>query len=402
MVFEGAGAAMEATGPQKVLARSLVAATLLATVAAGLLERGGPAPVGAFFILLFGLGMLATAGLGLLLVIRKGHPIGWMFLTLALLQVLLLFFAVYSTYGASPEQLGTLPGADVAAWATDQLWLFTLALSAIFIPLVFPDGHLPSPRWRHVLRLAILATVLAWLPIALEETLFGHPDVPAPLAALALPDAVDATMYIVSSVLAIVGLAAAFASPIVRWRRGNAVERQQLKWLFAAVIQLVTTQVVVSIIGFEGPLADVLALVSVIALPAAVAAAIMRYRLFDIDQLFRRTVGYVLSLGVLAGIYVSLVLAISLLVPAARDSRISVVLVTLVAVASFRPIHERIKRTIDRRFNRRVYDADALVGRLHQSLQDQVDVDAIVDDLIRTISTALEPETVSVFVKERV
>lgn len=391
---------MEANGPQKVLARSLVAATLLATVASGLLELGSSLTVSTGFLLLFGFGMLATAGLGHLLVVRKGHPVGWMLLSVALLQVLLLFFAVYSTYGARPDELGTLPGADVAAWATDQLWLVTLALSAIFIPLVFPDGHLPSPRWRHVLRLAIVAVVLAWVPIALEENLFSYQDVPAPLAALALPDAIDGTMYVVSTALAFVALAAALSSPIVRWRRGSAVERQQLKWLFAAVVLLVFTQVAVGIIGLEGFTAEVLTIASVIALPGAMAAAIMRYRLFDIDRLFRRTLGYLLSLGVLAGIFISLVLSISQLVPAARDSNLVVSFVTVVAMLVTRPIHQRIKRGIDRRFNRRGYLADDVVARLHHELGDQIDVDAVVSKLVTTISTALEPATVSVYVHD--
>lgn len=392
---------MTASRWQLALARSLAGAPLLAVVVAWLLGRDNPELDSIWFFVFYSFGVLATSSLGLVLVSRRSHPLGWILLVVALAQILLLLSFVYATYQQPADQLGTLPGARVAAWFSDQLWLVTLALAVLFVPLLFPDGRLPSRRWRPVLWLMIAVTIATWLPIFLEETLFAFPDVAAPLASVALPQGVQDAIFRVGFVLfGVVALGFGIASPVVRWRRGDAVERQQLKWLFAAVGVLLVEQVAVGIFDLDGPIADAAIMVSLLALPAALTAAIMRYRLFDIDRLFRRTLGYVLALGVLAGGYALLVVGLARLVPAAENSNIVVALVTVAAALAARPVHQRIKRGLDRRFNRRGYDAEQVVESLHHLLADQIDADTVVDELVRSISFSLEPSTIAVYVQE--
>ncbi|HET7026611.1 MAG TPA: hypothetical protein VFI28_02850, partial [Candidatus Limnocylindrales bacterium] len=290
---------------------------------------------------------------------RPENAIGWIFLAVGLSQSLDAFAGQYSTYGLSlPAALPLaveLSWVAVWAWAPGYVLLLTLSI------LLFPDGRVPSPRWRAVAWLAWISLVLLIVPVAIAAwpargiELIGS----GPPGGLGLATDLEG-LGLVLAAIAAVGSVAALVS---RFRRSVGIERQQLKWFtfFGGLeVILVSTSAALPLDAIAGA---VLAIMVTPLLPLATAAAILRYRLFDIDRIVSRTIGYAVVTGLLVGVFVTVVLAVQAVldpfVQRVTDAgTLAVAASTLAVFALFQPLRRRIQRLVDRRFDRARVDAD--------------------------------------------
>jgi hypothetical protein len=347
--------------------------------------------------------VLVTAAVGIVVAAHQpGNPIGWLLTGEA---AFMLLSVAGGGYANLVYRLGyhDLSFAGPVALVLNQLFSNSL-LGFPLVILLFPDGRLPSRRWRWVVwtylatcAAAVLATAAATAGIALGH----HVDLQASgnLAALGR----GGTAWVVPVQLAFYLAVAAFwlaavARQALSWRRSTGERRQQLKWLAsgAAVcgvlgIWAITTDSAiweVLILGFA-------------ALPLSIGIGILKYRLYDIDRIISRTLAYAIVTGLLVGVYAGLVLLATQALPFALSTPVAVAGATLAAAALFNPLRRRVQRVVDRRFNRARYDADAAVAAFAARLQDAVDLNSVRDNLTGAVREALEPAHVSVWLSER-
>jgi hypothetical protein len=299
---------------------------------------------------------------------------------------------------------GGLPLGGVAL-LLQPTWSVTIMLIGLAV-LLFPDGHLPSPRLRWLLGI-YLAVGLIWMGGALAFTVSAiiRHDVKVDAAGNLLPlshptgsaawwGTVQAAVFVVIGAILLVSL----ASQVVSYRHSSGERRQQLKWLmggFAVTLVCFALGSVVSGLGWPGLIALAAGALGLLALPACMGVAILRYRLYDIDRLISRTLAWALITGVLVGVYAGLVLLATHLFK--LHSSVGVAAATLAAAALFNPVRRRVQRAVDRRFNRARYDADSMVAAFAARLMDAVELDAIRTDLAAVVDRALEPEHVRVW-----
>jgi hypothetical protein len=320
---------------------------------------------------------------------QPGNPLGWLFLVIA---VCLFLSTDGGEYAAFSYLLGHhLPFGPVGL-VLDDIWGATLALFALVI-LLFPDGRLPSARWRWALRayVVVFTALLAATAVAMAGALAGHPirvDSTGGLAAVDHPsgwfNAVQGPIGVI-----VAGLSLAFiARQALSWRRAAGERRQQLKWLASgAAVSLVSVFLGSAFgVGWFG----------VAALPISMGVAILRYRLYEIDRIISRTLAYTIVTGLLVGVYAGIVLLATEVLR--FHSTIGVAVATLAAAALFNPVRRRVQHAVDRRFNRARYDADQMVAAFAARLKDAVDLDSVRDDLAGVVSGALEPSHVRVWI----
>ena len=207
-------------------------------------------------------------------------------------------------------------------------------------------------------------------------------------------------------------MVASAVSLVIRYRRSHGLERQQLKWLAAAAAVVAVTYLIVEPLSVavnpgtdSAPewllIAQEIALISFALIPAAIGAAILRYRLYEIDVIIRRTVVYAMLVAALALLYLGGITSIGWLLRdvAGQSSALAVTVSTLAVAAAFQPLRRRIRQAVDRRFYRRGYDAQAAVAGFSGRLREQVDLDAIAADLVQTTQATVSPRTVSVWLR---
>jgi hypothetical protein len=278
--------------------------------------------------------------------------------------------------------------------------------------LLFPDGRPPSPRWRWVLWLYLAAATLYLVGVLIVSVgaIAGHDirvDASGNLLALSKPTGSSAWWGVVETVflsLLLVCWAGSVAGQAASYRRSSGERRQQLKWLLAGTaIAGVGIPLAVWLSGMHGILAGLAAGIAgacgQLGIPVCMGVAILRYRLFDIDRLVSRTIGYAIVTGLLVGTYAGIVLlttrVLGVHIPVAVAGS------TLAVAALFNPVRRRVQRAVDRRFNRTRYDADQTVAAFATRLKDAVDLDAVRDDLAGTVNQALEPAHVTVLITRR-
>ena len=375
----------------------LVLATLIGTVVA---PTGLPHSLWA---LLGGIGiilmLMATAVVGLLVAWHQpANPIGWLLLASALLYPVGLNATAYAQlYGSAGSW-----GRDAAplAFLLSPLGIAPVALFPLVI-LLFPDGRLPSRRWRALVWAALGAAVAAVVLQDVETAgaaVRGHFRITAdgtlPVQRW-MPSGVTGTVQgMVAVTLAVVWLAA-IGRQVASWRRSSGDRRQQLKWLASGGV--VFGAAVVVTFTTNSALWE-LAAMAFAAIPLSIGMAILRYRLYDIDRLISRTLGYALVTGLLVGVYAALVLLATQVLR--FSSTWAVAASTLAAAALFAPVRRRVQRVVDRRFNRARYDADQTVAAFADRLRDAVNLAAVQDDLAATAQAALQPAGLSVWVRE--
>jgi hypothetical protein len=294
------------------------------------------------------------------------------------------------------------PAVGVAAVVADALVLYPIVLALIGIPLVFPDGRLISPRWRWVIVLVVVAMAAQTVQYLIDADTVGAIEVDNPFGN---PDLEWLADFLggFSSATSVIGFGAAAAALWVRFRRGDPIERQQLKWLLA-VAALAAVFFPVAFIAPYSELNNVffiLGVMTLIALPIAIAVAILRYRLFEIDRLISRTIAYLLITTVLVVAYVGLVVVIGgPLADSQGGDTISIALSTLVVAALFQPLRRRIQRIVDRRFDRARIDADLTTAAFSERLREEVDIAALTTDLRDTVQAAIRPERLAIWLRE--
>jgi hypothetical protein len=347
------------------------------------------------------LGMLAFVG-ALLWLRRPGNPIGPILLALALL--ITLSVAIEAIYIPYHDDLDPPLAIRTLAALSDPLADVWFVLIGVLLPLLFPTGRLPSPRWRPVMWAAIGFMALSALATAFgtERLEFGeHGGLPNPLAISgAAGDALRATLTVSDAGLGIIVLAS-LLSVVVRLRRSSGVERQQLKWI-AFVFGVLLCGLGAAAIGEEvwqpvGNAGWTFFLVGVFfGLPIAMATAILRHHLYDIDLVIRRTLVYAALTATLAVAYLGSVLLVGL---AVGRSGFATAASTLAVAALFRPARARIQAAVDRRFYRRRYDAAQTLEAFGARLRDELDLDALVGDVRGVVRDTVQPTHVSVWLR---
>jgi hypothetical protein len=330
---------------------------------------------------------------------RPRNPLGWMFLAAA---VFLTLSEDASFYTVADYRLhhGGLPLGWVAVLAQPG-WAPAIVLFGLAV-LLFPDGALPSPRWRPVLwvYLAVAGLWMASAEAVSVGAVAGHHvriDTSGGLLGLGSTTGPYGWFGVVEDVffpvLAVCWLAS-LAAQVASYRRSSGERRQQLKWLLTGGV-VGGIGLVVALSG----LSDLAGTVLGLALPASMGVAIFKYRLYDIDRIISRTLAYAIVTGLLVGVYAGLVLLATQVLK--FHSTVAVAAATLAAAALFNPVRRRVQWVVDRRFNRARYDADQMVAAFAARLKDAVDLDSVRDDLAGVVQQALEPAHLSVWVSRR-
>ncbi len=334
------------------------------------------------------------------------NPVGW------ILLAAMGFFQVdtdASFYSVADYRLhhGTLPLGPVAV-LLQPAWAPGIVLLGLAI-LLFPDGRVPSRRWRWVLWV-YLAAGLSWLAGAFAVAavaIIGHHiqvDSSGNLQAIDPGGSASwwAAIELVFIPVIIICWLASLAGQAASWRRSSGARRQQLKWLLGGsaicLIGLVLAVRLGNKSGFWGAV-SLVAFLAVTALPVSMGVAILRYRLYDIDRIISRTLAYAIVTGLLIGVYAGLVLLTTQVFRV--HTPVAVAASTLAAAALFNPLRRRVQHVVDRRFNRARYDADQTVAAFAARLKDEVDLHAVRDDLASVVHQALEPAHVSLWISQR-
>jgi hypothetical protein len=347
------------------------------------------------------LAALVAAAVGAVLAGRRPrHPVGWLLLALGLSETASGVADGYARYGLVARP-GALPGAHwVAIYSPATLYLGFLCVGLVL--LLTPSGSLPSPRWRWWAWLAAAGPVLFLLALTAGPGLVIAPydSVIDPVTVPALAGTVR-TAIAVAIAIAAGGLAVGSWSVVVRFRRARGTERQQLRWVaFAAALTVPTAAVVLVgvAVSVTGAALIVLAAgVCMALLPLAVGAAILRYRLYDLDRIISRTVAYGLLTLLLGGGYATIVLGLGQLL--GRDSSLVVAGATLAAAAGFQPLRRRVQDLVDRRFNRRRHDAAQTIAAFSARLRDQVDLDTLTGELLAVVDQIMQPTQASLWLR---
>jgi len=345
------------------------------------------------------LAFLAFPAMGALIATRRpDNKIGWLLLGIGAIAGLLIASMGYAAYGLVTNE-GGAPGATLAAWFEAWLWFPLIITIPTFLPLLFPTGTLPSRRWRPVawLTAGLLAAVI--LPSMLEGRLVGEDyNVPNPIGITSLGDIEDSLFAVLGPVL-LLAIALSLASIVVRYRRGSVQERQQLKWIALAVSVFLVTVIIED--GFGVALPGIVSPLTLMALPVSVAIAVLRYRLYDIDRIISRTLAYGTLTALLAGGYLTMVLALQSLMPIKDDSPLIVAVSTLAVVAAFGPLHTRIQRVVERRFNRSRYDSARTIESFGAHLRQEDDLESLSHQLVGVVEQTMHPSHVSLWLSRR-
>jgi hypothetical protein len=345
---------------------------------------------------------LGFAVLGLVLTLRRpANPIGWLLAGSGLVWAANVPIEAWvDNLVASGRPLP--PPAQVYAAVTEPLWAPAIALGVTLPLLLLPDGHLRSPRWRWAVAAAVGGAVLSMAAVVQPGRLVSF-GIDNPVGLHGPAGTVATALNGLGGVLHVGGLVAALVCLVLRFRSSRGVERQQLRWVAAgAAATVVGLLAVVGLLTLEEqgilPGAWVVAIaLSLPCLPVAVAVAVLRYRLWDLDRLISRTLTYTLVTALLVVPYLLIVPAAGRL--AAGSGSLAVATATLTAVALFQPLRRRVQALVDRRFNRRRYDAARTVEHFAARLRDQVDLQALHGELLAVVSQTMQPAAASLWLR---
>jgi hypothetical protein len=394
---------------------ALCVAMSLAIIALYALLRSAQVPSSlgtrlALIDLLAGVPFLAFPVVGALIASKRPHnPIGWICLAVGFLFLLLGMIDFYSVYEVA--QPGSVPFPIGIASLGNWLWVPAVGLFATYLFLLFPDGRLPSRRWRPLAWLSGAVIVLLSLTGGLAPGPVASlpPGIRNPFGLEQLPWLSNAA-NVGFPLLALCILASAL-SLVLRYRRSRGEEREQIKWIaFAASVVglLFLIGIVISLIYAPEPplwteLLDSVTALSYAGVPIAVGFAVLKYRLYDIDIIINRTLVYVVLTATLAAVYFGGVATVQEIFRAftgqEHQPQLAVVVSTLVIAALFNPLRRRIQSFIDRRFYRRKYDARKTLEAFSMKLRDETDLDALSGDLVGVVRETMQPAHVSLWLR---
>jgi hypothetical protein len=343
---------------------------------------------------------VSAATVGAVLASRcPAHPVGWLLLGLAVLLGATGIAAAYGPYGLLARP-GALPAAGVGAAYYPPLAVASLACLG-FVLLLTPTGSLPSPRWRW------WAMVTAATPLAFLLVVTVAPK-PSPLRYQPLDSPFDFDAFggvvllvdLLAQAVTVLGIVVAAGSLVVRFRRARGTERQQLRWV-ALAAGLVAAGAALALAGLVAGTSALIGSVAiqfcVAVLPVAIGAAILRYRLYDLDRIVSRALAYGLLTVLLGGGYALVVLGLGQLL--GRRSSLAVAAATLVVAAAFQPARRRVQDLVDQRFNRRRYDAARTIAAFSVRLRQQVDLDTLSAELLAVVEQTMQPTQASLWLR---
>jgi len=345
------------------------------------------------------LAAVSAATVGAVLASRRpAHPVGWLLLALGLAVNAGGVGAAYVACGLV-ARLGALPAADAVA-RYYPVFILTALPALSFVLLLTPTGSLPSPRWRWWAWVTGAAPVSLLVAVALAR---GSLDPRYQVESSPLDfRGVGGVLLVVNQValgVTLLAVVVGAVSLVVRFRRARGIERQQLRWVAWAAV-LVALAAIVALASSALGLPDVLgwaAGVCVALLPLAIGAAIARYRLYDLDRIISRTLAYGLLTLLLGGGYAGVVLGLGQLL--GRSSPVVVAGATLAVATLFGPARRRIQQAVDRRFNRRRYDAAQTIQAFSDRLRQQVDLDTLTAELLAVVEETMQPTQVSLWLR---
>jgi hypothetical protein len=332
---------------------------------------------------------------GALIVLReRRHLLAWLLLAAGVFLAVFNFAQQYA-----PLALGltahrpSLPGGVLASWLAAWLMVPGIVISGSFLVLLFPDGRLPSRRWRPFAWAGAVLTIVPTVVLAVGYWPDRGPALIYETGSLPpLMDIMFPVALVGSQVLTAVGV----VSLIVRYRRSGTVQRQQIKWVAYGIALSIPLSSVPEAPGY-GPYLEFLGTVLLL---AGLAVGIFRYRLWEIDRLVNRTLVYGLLTVILGGGYALGVLVIGQQVsPGDHPSSLVVATTTLAAAAVFQPLRRRIQQAVDRRFYRRRYDAARTIDAFAAQLRQQVDLQTLTAELRAVVDQTMRPTHVTLWLR---
>jgi hypothetical protein len=344
---------------------------------------------------------LLFATLGLVLTLRRpDNPIGWLYAAAGLVWTL---YIPWDPWVDQLQRSGRpVPAAGrLVALVGDSLWAVGIALAITLPLLLLPDGRLRSRRWRVVLVACVAGTAMNVIGWSVSREPMTNTLVP-----LAKPFTLDGwagsaatAVHWAGWVLTFATIPAAAVCLVLRFRAARGVERQQLRWVAAGAAGAAASPLVLLPLGLLGvlPVEDLFAIPLLLSLPLAIAVAVLRYRLWDLDRLISRTVTYALVTAVLVIPYLLIVPAAGRL--AGGSGSLAVAAATLAVAAVFQPLRRRVQGLVDRRFNRRRYDAARTLDGFARRLRDQVDLDALHGELLAVADQTMQPTRASLWLR---
>ena len=342
----------------------------------------------------------ATFALALVLALRRpDHRVSWVFVAMATAAGVQLATGAYAH-----ESLATGAPGGVTALFVSTGAQSVFVMTWVLLLLLFPTGDTISPRWRVLVWAALVA--LPW--VALSNLMAPDPfaddpsfsDVEGPLFA-AVPAAVRGGLSGLTAVLAFGSLAGGIAQLYVRFRRGDHVVRNQLKWFFFAVVVALFV-LLVPWPGAHRIPGWLLWSLAPLGIWTAVAVAILKHRLYEIDSLVNKTLVYGTLTAILGALYLLSVVVLQALVePLTRESDLAVAAATLAVAALFRPVKSRVQSFIDHRFYRRKYDAASTMRAFTTRLREQVDLASLTQEVMGVVGTTMQPAHASVWLRPR-
>ena len=333
------------------------------------------------------------------------NPVGWICLVIGLFWTLIFLGDSIPGSGPYPVTMDAL---------TQATWIPPVGLLGIYLILLFPDGKLPSRRWRSLAWLSGVVMVLASLIITFSPgPLEGHPGVRNPFGLEGSPPWVATAGIFILLLLPLCMLASAL-SLMLRYRRSGGEEREQIEWIaFAAsVVGLLYLITMLSSLTFSGPwggagtplwlgLLQQASLVSFTAVPIAVGFAVLKYRLYDIDIIINRALVYGPLTVLLAATYFGGVVGLQYVFRTltGQGSTLAIVASTLAIAALFNPLRRLVQALVDRRFYRRKYDAAKTLEAFNSRLREETDLDALSSDVVGVVRESMQPAHVSLWLR---
>jgi hypothetical protein len=369
----------------------------------GLQAQGSASADSFLLVILFALTLSMFPAAGVLIATRRpGTPIGWLLLAIGV-GFGLLSTTTYADYGIRLHP-GSVPWPEVAAAVGSAMWAPAVGLIGLLI-LLFPDGHLAGPRWRWLAYVIAFCTVVGTASLVLAPGPMsdnGYPGTPNPLGI----ESLDPLIGVAQAVVIVIPLAIvpAAVSLLVRYRRSRTTERQQIKWLVAAVATVAAMYLIGVVLSIAIPSSsateplwrravDDIAVLTIGLIPAAVGVAVLRYRLYEIDVIVRKTLIYTVLIGSLAVLYLGGIYAMEGVVRTVtgHSGALAVTLSTLAVAAAFHPLRARIQRAVDRRFYRARYDGARALDGLRLRLRGQIDLEALSDEVLEVVRDTVQP-----------
>ena len=380
---------------------------LIATVVVAVGLPGTPSgtiQIDLLFIVILFAGLWLYWGLGAVIVMRAdGHAVGWLFAVAAALMASLVPISAVGFVLSSSQ-----PPDPLSAWlilAGELLFPLAIILTLPAVALTFPTGSLPGPRWRWPVGLVAAMVAVRMLAIVIRPGPSGG-GLENPLTTW-LPAVSPGMLEVLGALDAIgslslpLGAGLGVAAIVVRFRRSQGDQRQQLKW-FLAAMTLAAVLLPMSLIDSRFPLIDLLSVGTLPIVAMSVAVAILRYRLYDIDRIISRTISYGLITGLLVAVFLLVNLGLqSVLSSFTSGNSLAVAGSTLLAAALFTPVRRRVQRIVDRRFDRARYDGERTASAFSVRMRDATDLATVTTDLTRTTKAAFSPKSLGIWIRQQ-